>query len=873
MTNSAMDEERRHAARRRSRTAPKRRLLILALAGAAGACGAPDGTGDGGDYLTPDLRAAVERLKADVAANPTDETTIAERARVLDEWIDAYALGGGEVGLEGPRVRLQATLPPTGEAALAQGATLDRLVRQFTLHDEPGALGELTAESLGPFEARSHQTIRQTWTAGTRAVETGGGFWVARHFNVNYGAFQTDDPAGAGYVTIAVGDGDAAFETDVIMARGPHGGFGAPEPAIVFRLVSGRLDPGETVTITYGDTGGGGPGLLMTSTSSARMPLPLYVDLDASGEWRPLPILPFAVRGTRAAGVHGFAPSIVEPGEPFELSVRAEDAFFNRATGDIPAFEVLVNGDMRASTPAGTDAISLVPLTLDEPGPHWIDIRSADGSISGEANPILVVESPERRIFWGDTHGHSGYAEGIGTIDFFMTFARDDARLDFVTHSEHDVWLDDAEWEISKRAVEEFDEPGRFIPYLGWEWTRPALFGGHHNVLYRDTADRTPVSALEYPTLSQLYQGLHARYDPADVLVIPHAHNPGDYRQSDPRLEPLIEMMSMHGTFNGFVRQYLSHGHRVGLIAASDDHLSHPGYSAPNRDTLAQRGGLGAVMAPERSRDAVFDAMKQRRTYATTGDRIILDVEVNGVPMGQEADYAEVRTVEGRVVGTAPIRSVELLKNDEVIWSEEHAVGRGRPADTEEWLLSFSSGEEPVHPGDAPRGWRHWRGEVRVTGATVDAVAATDFVNPTTQFVERTAAGARFATHTRGDSSSLRLTLSGIRPSVAVSIDLEETRETGSPPPFYRPPAVIPAAQLRLTLNAGGIDRAVPVDDYPDDRVTLRRVIRDGPRDVSFSRTDEENPRQGDYYYVRVRQVNDAMAWSSPVWVGGYPSR
>ena len=873
MTHSAMDEERRHAARRRSRTVPKRRLLILALAGAAGACGVPDDSGDDGDYLTPDLRTAVERLKTDVAANPTDETTIAERARVLDEWIDAYALGGGEVGLEGPRVRLQATLPPTGEAALAQGATLDRLVRQFTLHDEPDALGELTAESLGPFEARSHQTIRQTWTAGTRAVETGGGFWVARHFNVNYGAFQTDDPADAGYVTIVTGDDDAAFEPDVIMARGPHGGFRAPEPALVFRLVSGRLDPGEAVTITYGDTGGGGPGLLMTSTSSARMPLPLYVDLDASGEWRPLPILPFAVRGTRAAGVHGFAPSIVEPGEPFDLSVRAEDAFFNRATGDIPAFEVLVNGEARASTPAGTDAISLVPLTLDEPGPHWIDIRSADGSISGEANPILVVENPERRIFWGDTHGHSGYAEGIGTIDFFMTFARDDARLDFVTHSEHDVWLDDAEWEISKRAVEAFDEPGRFIPYLGWEWTRPARFGGHHNVLYRDTADRTPVSALEYPTLSQLYQGLHARYDPADVLVIPHAHNPGDYRQSDPRLEPLIEMMSMHGTFNGFVRQYLSHGHRVGLIAASDDHLSHPGYSAPNRDTLAQRGGLGAVMAPERSRDAVFDAMKQRRTYATTGDRIILDVEVNGVPMGQEADYAEVRTVAGRVVGTAPIRSVELLKNDEVIWSEEYAVGRGRPADTEEWLLSFSSGEEPVHPGDAPRGWRHWRGEVRVTGATVDAVAATDFVNPTTQFVERTAAGARFATHTRGDSSSLRFTLSGIRPSVAVSIDLEETRETGSAPPFYRPPAVIPAARLRLTLNAGGIDRAVPVDDYPDDRVTLRRIIRDGPRDVSFSHTDEEDPRQGDYYYVRVHQVNDAMAWSSPVWVGGYPSR
>ena len=848
--------------------------LVLAL-GAAGCAGGGNGGGPGDDYLTPELRAAVERLKADVAARPTDETTVAERARILADWVDAYALAGNEVGLEGPRVRLQATLPPAGRAAVAQGAVIDRLVRQFALHDEPGALGELTAESLGPFEARSFQTIRQSWTAGTRPVETGGGFWVARHFNVNYGPFQTDDPAGDGYVTIATTDGDATFATDVRMARGPHGGFRAPEPALVFRVAAGRVDPGETVTVTYGDTSGGGPGLLLTGTSSARMPLPLYVDLDASGEWRPLPILPFAVSGTRVAGVHGFAPSIVAPGEPFELSVRAEDAFFNRASGAVPAFEVLVDGDVRAATPAGTEPITVLELTLDEPGPHWIEFRSEDGAIRGVANPVLVEEDPVRRIYWGDTHGHSGYAEGIGTIDFFMTFARDDARLDFVTHSEHDVWLDDAEWELSRSAVRAYDEPGRFIPYLGWEWTRHARFGGHHNVLFRDAEGRERVSALEYPTLSALYQGLRARYDPADVLVIPHAHNPGDYRQSDPQLEPLVEMMSMHGTFEWFARQYLSHGHQVGLVAASDDHLSHPGYSAPNRDSLAQRGGLAAVLAPEKSRDAIFDAMKERRTYATTGDRIILDVTVNGTRMGQRADYADTRAVEGRVIGTAPIESVTLLKNDEPIWSRTYGVGRGRPAATEEWLLSFSSDAAPLHPGDAPRGWRHWRGQLRVNGAVLDAIAATDFVNPTTQHLEPEPArnGARFATHTRGDASSLRMTLSGIRPNAAIVLDLEEARETGSAPPFFRPPADVPGRRVRLTLAAGGVERTVPADGYPDDRITLRRLIRNGPRDVSFSHTDEDDPRQGDYYYVRVRQVNDALAWSSPVWVGGYPPR
>ena len=74
------------------------------------------------------------------------------------------------------------------------------------------------------------------------------------------------------------------------------------------------------------------------------------------------------------------------------------------------------------------------------------------------------------------------------------------------------------------------------------------------------------------------------------MVVIPHAHNPGDFRQSHPGLEPLVEMMSMHGTFEWFMQEYLSRGHQVGVVAASDDHQ--------RRFTWATRhaaGGTGAA--------------------------------------------------------------------------------------------------------------------------------------------------------------------------------------------------------------------------------------------------------------------------------------
>jgi hypothetical protein len=862
-------------------TYPKPRLLVNSLLAAffLYGCSAENETAavSSRDYVSEDMRLRIEQLKQSVAGEPTSESTIAERAELLADWIDAYALAGGEVGVDATGIRIQATLPPTGNAAVTQSHNVDRFVREFALRDEEGALGFLFSDELGPYVVGSMQSLSQTWRVGSRSVETGGGFWVARHFAANFGQFQTDDPAGPGFISIETTDDDAVFEREIYMASGPHGGFEArnAQPAIAFRLVAGELDRGSSVTITYGDQRQGGSGLQMPTFESVRMPLPLYVDLDGSGEWRSLPITPFVITGGEATGVHAFGPSVVEPGESFELSVRAEDPYSNRATGEIPAFEVLINDEVVATTQAGNEAITVLELSLPNAGPHWVSVRGIDGTISGIGNPILVEQNPQFRIYWGDTHGHSGYSEGIGTVDQFMGFARDDSRLDFVTHSEHDVWLDAGEWELIRRTTAEYDEPGKFIPFLGWEWTRQTRFGGHHNVLFREIGDQTPVSSLQFPVLSSLYAELHERYDSADIVVIPHAHNPGDFRQSDPQLEPLIEVMSIHGSFQWFMKNYLSHGHEVGVIAASDDHMSRPGYSAPHTGSLAQRGGLGAVLAPVRSRDAIFDGMKAKRTYATTGDRLILKFDVNGTNMGQRAPYSESRTISGRVIGTGPIRSITLYKNDEVLWNEEYLL-EDNPGIEQELLLSFNSDSTPYFSGDMPRGWRHWRGELQVNGAELITAIPQDFYNPTTQYFQQNGNVVSFGTHTRGDSSSIRLRLAEVGPDASISLNLEEATETGWAPPFYRQRATIAATSIELNLAeivAGIMTRNLPQAEYPNDSVAIRRVINGGERDISFRISDAEQPDQGDYYYFKVEQANDAIAWSSPVWVGGYPSQ
>ena len=825
------------------------------------------------DYLDPELRTRVEALKADVARIPSSRANAGERARTLWRWINAYALTGRYVPVN-------ATAVVSGVLAYPDRANriggLDPAIAELAVLDENlDALGTLVADA-GPFEVRTYATIRQTYTVGGKDVEPGGGFIVARQFMASFGPFQTVDEAGANYVSISSPNPNARFSKSTLPLAGMHGGFRGATDTLVFRVTSGRLTDGDTVTITYGDTTGGGRGLLMPDFSSDRMPLPLYVDFDGSDLPISLPIQPIRIVGGEVAGVHGFAPSVVATGEAFTLAVRAEDRFYNRATGSIPGWQVLANGEPLREIPAGGNLVALPSIRFDAPGVYRFEIRSLDGAITGVANPVLVEDEPKRRIYWGDTHGHSGFAEGVGTPDRFMTWARDDARLDYVTHSEHDIWMDDFEWNVLTENVRRFSKDGEFVAFLGYEWTIQNIQGGHHNVLFRSPDGRRRIPAQEYGTLSKLYQGLRTHHDASDVVVIPHAHQAGDYRLNDPELEPLVEIMSQHGTFEWFGRMYLNRGHQVGFTAASDNHLSQPGYTAPKGGSLSQRGGLGALRANARTRDALFDAMKNLASYATTGDRIILDVTVNGADMGTRTALTEHRQIVGRVVGTAPIESIAVIKNDAEIWHRDYLTDSAvKNLIGGEFMLIFESPSVPYHPGDNPRGWRWWWGTLEVENATVTAAQGTDFDNTGTHSLDLTdGSSIAFRTHTRGDTSSLKLTLADVRRGATLSLKLREGQEFGGGPPRFRTHQTVPAADVVFPLReleGGMLKRTLEFDGYAD-TVTLRRVITDGAMDLTFEVVDEDQ-RHGDYYYVRVTQTNDATAWSSPVWVGGYPKR
>lgn len=98
-----------------------------------------------------------------------------------------------------------------------------------------------------------------------------------------------------------------------------------------------------------------------------------------------------------------------------------------------------------------------------------------------------------------------------------------------------------------------------------------------------------------------------------------------------------------------------------------------------------------AVYAEEHTRRSIFRALYDRRCYATTGARIILDVESDGHAMGSEVRTGSPPHLRVVAVGTARIARVEIKKDSKVV----HAI---RPDTTTVDLAWRDAGFRPDQP-------------------------------------------------------------------------------------------------------------------------------------------------------------------------------
>ena len=117
-----------------------------------------------------------------------------------------------------------------------------------------------------------------------------------------------------------------------------------------------------------------------------------------------------------------------------------------------------------------------------------------------------------------------------------------------------------------------------------------------------------------------------------------------------------------YGLFWGDLHNHNAVGYAKGSLERSydiaRDHLGYPG---------AYGEGLVAAYAKTLTRESIMEALKARRTYGVSGDRIELDFRINDHWMGRTIPATEARSIHVKVKGKDVIDRVEVLRNNEVI--------------------------------------------------------------------------------------------------------------------------------------------------------------------------------------------------------------
>jgi len=292
----------------------------------------------------------------------------------------------------------------------------------------------------------------------------------------------------------------------------------------------------------------------------------------------------------------------------------------------------------------------------------------------------IDYEGKKLNLYWGDLHMHTNISPCSLNTEFHCTeieekyrFCRDVANLDFAMVTDHDT-MSEHEWNRTREIAHFNNIPGEFTAFVGLEWTssnsKDKPNQGHYNILYRNDGPLFSRRNKGHDSIVKVWNKL----EKGQALTIPH--HPGDkvhtldWRYFNSDFEPLVEIFQVRGSYEydscpmnptnygryikkgHSIRDGLNRGYRFGFTAGGE----HEGV------------GVTAVYAEELTRDAIFEALRERHTYGTTGEHIILDFRLNGYLMGSEIVISDGNpTIEVRAIGTNKIRKIRLVRSGETL--------------------------------------------------------------------------------------------------------------------------------------------------------------------------------------------------------------
>lgn len=271
------------------------------------------------------------------------------------------------------------------------------------------------------------------------------------------------------------------------------------------------------------------------------------------------------------------------------------------------------------------------------------------------------------QVYWGDVHCHSGLSADYGHATFPFGNANgcgteqgcesptgpstlfgnaERIGLDFVVITDHAEDLTEEGWRKTREAVAIHEKPGRFVPFLGYEFcdsveTRVECT----NVIFSSAGggDIYAGRSLRRPGLPALAEFLDGDGDlwtrlqvgsPEAIGIIAHPPSAQSWMFPALKRERIMgaEISSTGGGLSNWdyrqcqtsVLDGIRQGLTLQVFGSSNDHESRPG-----------RASLTAVVSKDLSRESIFESLLNRRTYASRGTKLSFSFDADGRLMGE----------------------------------------------------------------------------------------------------------------------------------------------------------------------------------------------------------------------------------------------
>ncbi len=499
------------------------------------------------------------------------------------------------------------------------------------------------------------------------------------------------------------------------------------------------------------------------------------------------------------------------------------------------------------------------------------------------------------RVFVGDLHAHTGVGYGYGAPEQAFENAR--AQLDFCSLTAHSSWPDMPQgearlaalvdyhqrgfdraargWENLLELGEMYHQPGVFVTFPGFEWH--SMQSGDHNVYYR----QPPGEILYAASLENLRDQLRRlRAAGVETILVPHhigyrlGYRGLDWSQFMEEFSPVVEILSMHGLAESDQAPYpylhtmgprhgdatmhagLWQGKVFGVIGSTDHHSACPG---------SYGHGRVAVWAQELTRQGIWDAIRQRRCYAISGERIRLAFSVDNHPLGwrgasragdarlgthrlkvdvsacSRIDYVEV-LYKNRVIDHFAPADVQQVDWSQPVWTALE-LGWGEKNELVDWQVALQV-----------EGGRLLQVEPRFRGREIVAPQENGEPHiPTSHILQSGEANLHLFTQTWGNPTSSTPSTQGIGLLIQ-----------GNPSASLK----IVANDVPFSVNLGDLaqgGQSFYLGGFLTPAILCHKLASHS--EYCLSRELEHQGESGGWYTARVIQKNGQGAWGSPVWI------